>query len=297
MKNLLSILTLLLFVSQAQAQELNCQVTVIAPQVTNVDQSIFEAMEQNIEGFMNTRRWTNDNFDLEERIECNLQLTINEAQNQSIFQATLQVQSSRPIYNTDYNSPIFSANDGAVQFEFLQNSMIDFSLDQHRDNLSSVLAYYAYMIVGMDYDSFSLEGGTDYFLNAQNIVANAQNASEEGWRASENKTNRFWLVENILSQSFKPLRKCMYRYHRHGFDVLYHDSEGGRKEIADVLVGLRSVHKIKPSSYNIQMFLFAKSDEIVNLFQPTEHEEKVRVYNVLKLIDPGSISKYEKMMK
>ncbi|MFT5185562.1 MAG: hypothetical protein ACI84C_002710, partial [Flavobacteriales bacterium] len=192
---------------------------------------------------------------------------------------------------------LFSANDQDFQIEFLQNTMLQFSLDQHRANLSSILAFYAYLIIGLDYDSYADEGGTPHFLKAQTVVANAQNAGESGWKASEGNQNRYWLVENVLSQTFKPFRKCMYRYHRHGFDKMYADAESGRQEIADALIGLRNTHRIKPGNYNFQTFFFGKSDEIVNLFKPAPQEEKLRVYNVLKQIDPGNISKYEKMMK
>ena len=160
----------------ASAQELNCNVTVIAPQISNVDASRFEALEDGIREFMNGRRWTEDNFEFEERIECTLQLTISEAIGSTVFKGSMQVQSSRPVFNSDYNTAVLLVNDGDIQFEWLDNSNILFNPGQHRDNLSSLLAYYAYMILGMDYDTFSLEGGTPYFLQAQAIVANAQNA-------------------------------------------------------------------------------------------------------------------------
>lgn len=279
------------------AQELNCKVTVIAPQVALTDPALFNTMEEAIQNFMNGRKWTNDNFEFDERIDCNLQITISEANSSSKFSGSVQIQSSRPIYNSDYKTSLFSTNDQDFQIDFLQNTMLQFSLDQHRDNLSSILAFYAYLIIGLDYDSYEDEGGTPHLLKAQTIVANAQNAGEAGWKASEGNQNRYWLIENVLSQTFKPFRKCMYRYHRHGFDKMYVDPEGGRQEIADALIGLRNTHKIRPGNYNFQTFFFGKSDEIVNLFKPAPQEEKLRVYNVLKQIDPGNIPKYEKMMK
>ncbi|MCB0760877.1 MAG: DUF4835 family protein [Flavobacteriales bacterium] len=281
----------------SQAQELNCRVTVIAPQVAITDQSIFETMEESIANFMNGRKWTNDTFEFDERIECNMQITISEASTSSSFSGSIQVQSSRPVYNSDYKTALLSVNDQDFDIDFLQNTMIQFSIDQHRDNLSSILAFYAYLIIGMDYDSFAEEGGTEFLLKAQTIVANAQNTAVSGWKASEGNQNRYWLVENLLSQTFKPFRKCVYRYHRHGFDKMYNDVEGARAEIAEALIGLRNTNKIKPGNYNFQTFFYAKADEIVNLFKPAPQEEKLRVYNVLKQIDPGNIPKYEKMMK
>ncbi len=290
-------LAITLFISiTALSQELNCSVTIIAPQIANVEASRIENIESSIQEFMNGRRWTEDYYDLDERIECSMQITINEAPSQTTFRGSIQIQSSRPVYNSDYNTPIFTVNDNDFTFTFADNQIVQWSNDQHRDNLSSVLAYYAYIIIGMDYDTFSAEGGTDHYLMAQTIVANAQNAGESGWRASEGQRNRFWLVENILSQTFSPLRNCLYRYHRHGMDKLYSDPTSARNEIIEGLLALKEVHKVRPSSYNIQLFFVAKSDEIINLFTPAPAEEKERIISLLRLLDPGNIQKYDNMM-
>lgn len=279
-----------------RSQELNCSVSIIAPQISNVEADVFKTLEGVITEFMNTRKWTEDAFDIEERIECSMQLTISEAPTQTNFRGTLQIQSSRPVYHSDYKTPVFMVNDQDIEFSFAPNTFITFGLDQHRDNLSSLLAYYAFVILAFDYDSFAPEGGTEYFLKAQTVVANAQNAAESGWKASGSQKNRFWVIENILSQTFKPLRKAMYDYHRKGMDLAYEDPELARKNISDSIVALRNIHKIKPSSYNMQLFFLAKSDELVNLFGPAQQEEKLRLFNVLKTIDPGNISKYDKLI-
>ena len=276
-----------------RAQELNCTVTVIAPQISNVDVSRFDALEDGIREFMNGRRWTNDNFEFEERIECTLQLTVSEAIGSTVFKGSMQVQSSRPVFNSDYNTPVLLVNDGDIQFEWLDNSTILFNPGQHRDNLSSLLAYYAYIILGMDYDTFSLEGGTPHFLQAQAIVANAQNAGERGWKASQGKQNRYWLVENHLSQTFRPVRICLYNYHRKGLDVLFQDVEGGRLTIAESLIDMRSTNRIRPGSYNIQVFFLSKSDEIINIFSPAPDAERGRLLPILKQLDPGNIQSYD----
>ena len=276
-----------------RAQELNCTVTVIAPQISNVDVSRFDALEDGIREFMNGRRWTNDNFEFEERIECTLQLTVSEAIGSTTFKGSMQVQSSRPVFNSDYNTPVLLVNDGDIQFEWLDNSTILFNPGQHRDNLSSLLAYYAYIILGMDFDTFSLEGGTPHFLQAQAIVANAQNAGERGWKASQSKQNRYWLVENHLSQTFRPVRICLYNYHRKGLDVLFQDVEGGRLTIAESLIDMRSTNRIRPGSYNIQVFFLSKSDEIINIFSPAPDAERGRLLPILKQLDPGNIQSYD----
>jgi hypothetical protein len=299
MKNLLA--TLIIFLSLATvaaAQELKCQVSILPPQATQVDPTIFQTMKTTVEEFMNNRRWTNDTWRSEEKIECTILITIDQQISQREFKGTIQVNSSRPVYNSNYKTSVLSINDRDFQFTFQEGTLIQWSQDQHRDNLSSVLAFYAYLILGMDYDTFSLEGGTDYYLLCQTIVVNAQNASEAGWRAGDSRSqqNRYWLIENILSNTFKPLRECLYNYHRKGLDKLYTETANARKVIADALEGLRNIHKVRPSTYNMQVFFYSKSDEVVNLFKPVPVDEKTPVYNLCKLVDPGNITKYEKIM-
>ena len=282
--------------TSSSAQELNCRVQVIAPQIANVEGAIFEAMQESIQEFMNGRRWSNDEFVFEERIECTMQITISEAQTPTSFKGSIQVQSSRPVFNSDYNTPMLLVNDSDFEVIWDGSSMIQFSPDQHRDNLSSVLAYYAYMILGMDYDSMGLEGGTPYYLKAQTIVANAQNAGQSGWKASQGQQNRYWLVENMLSQTFRPVRNCLYYYHRMGLDILFDNTERGRLTMADALIEMRQTHRIRPSSYNLQLFFLAKSDEILKVFGPAPDAEKTRLLPVLKQMDPGNISKYDSIL-
>lgn len=278
------------------AQELNCRVQVIAPQIANIEASIFESLEENIQEFMNGRRWTNDEFEFEERIECTMQITISEAPSPTSFRGNIQVQSSRPVYNSDYNSAMLLVNDGNFEISWDGSSNIQFSIDQYRDNLSSILAYYAYMILGMDYDSMALDGGTAHYLKAQTIVANAQNSGPTGWKASQGNQNRYWLVENMLSQTFRPVRNCLYYYHRMGLDQLFEDVEAGRLAMADALIEMRQTHRIRPSSYNLQLFFLAKSDEILKVFGPAPEAEKTRLLPVLKQMDPGNISKYDSIL-
>lgn len=280
-----------------KSQELNCQVSILTPQIQGTQKRVYESLETSIADFLNSRKWTEDDFEIEERIEVTIQITINDQVSLTQFGGTIQIQSSRPVYNSDYKTPVFFVNDSDFDITYLENSLIQFSLDKHRDNLSSVLAFYAYMIIGMDYDSFELNGGTDYYLKAQQVVANAQIAGESGWRSNEGQKNRYWIVENILSQSFAPLRKCIYNYHRLGFDMLYTNLETARQTIGDALLELRRVHQIRPSSYNLQIFFYPKVDEIINLLQPAPEQEKIRIYDVLKLVDPGNIQDYERIMK
>jgi hypothetical protein len=299
MKKLLIFLLSFSFIGSINSQELNCDVSIIPPQVMISGPEIFETMENAIQEFLNGRKWTQDNWNQEERIDCTIQITIEQQVSQRDFKGTIQVGSSRPVYNSDQKSPVLSLNDRDFQFTFQENTLIQWSNDQHRDNLSSVLAFYAYLILATDYDTFAMEGGTDFYLMCQTIVSNAQSAPEAGWRGSEKgQQNRYWLIENILSQTFKPLRTCLYQYHRNGFDKLYSsDVPGARNVISEAILELKNIHKVRPSSYNLQVFFYAKADELVNLFKPVEVVEKQRVYDCLKQIDPGNINKYEGMMK
>lgn len=290
------LLCLLWISARGSGQELNCRIDVIAPQISNVEASIFESLEDQISEFVNGRKWTNDNFRLEERIECTMQITISDAPTPTSFKGSIQVQSSRPVYNSDYNTPLLLVNDSDFEIIWDGSSTIQFSPGQHRDNLSSILAYYAYMILGMDYDSFSMDGGTEHYLQAQAIVANAQSTGSSGWKAGQNQQNRYWLVENMLSQTFKPVRNCLYNYHRLGLDQLHDDVERARLTMADALIEMRATHRIRPSSYNLQLFFLAKSDEILKVFSPAPEVEKTRLLPVLKQMDPGNISKYDSIL-
>lgn len=289
-------LALVLQCSIARAQELNCTVNVLLPQQVNSPPSLFETMEKTIADFMNSRKWTKDNYTTEERIDCSLQITIEQQMDARTFKASLQVSSSRPVYNSDYKTPVLNLNDRDFQFTFQENTLIQWGLDQHRDNLSSTLAYYAHLIIGLDNDTFEMEGGTEQLLICQTIVTNAQTAPETGWQSTQKgQQNRYHLIENLLTQTFKPIRECLYNYHRHGMDKLFLDAAGARNTMTNALLGLKNIHKIKPSSYNMQVFFYAKSDEIVNIYKPTSPEERQVVVDLCKLIDPGNITKYDKL--
>lgn len=298
MKKIVSLFSFIIIINTLQAQELNCNVTIIQPQVILSDASIFQTMENTIEEFINNRKWSKDEWAQTERIDCNLQITIESQPSQRQFKGSIQVGSSRPVYNTDYKAPILNINDRDFEFTFQENTQIQWSIDQHRDNLSSVLAFYANMILAADYDTFSPEGGTEHYLICQTIVSNAQNAPEAGWKANERgQQNRYWLVENIITQTFKPLRDLAYNYHRKGMDKMFSDLIESRGVMTAALLELNSIHKIKPSSYNMQVFFYAKADEIISIYKPLPAAEKQPIYELLKKLDPGNISKYEKMMQ
>lgn len=296
MKKLLIIFFSLLVIDTF-GQELNCQVQVVAPTIQGSQRRIFESLETAVFNFMNNRKWTADKFEIEERIVCNIFININSLENNTNFAGSMQVISKRIVHNSDYETNLINLVDNDIQFTFLENTLLEFSPDLHKSNLTSILAYYAYLIIGMDYDTFSLEGGTPYYSLAQQIVSNAQNTPESGWKAFENTKNRYWIVENILHNSFKPMRKCLYDYHRNGLDMMYKNVNLGRSKVAQSIDQLKRVHQLRPLSYNMQIFFLAKSDEIVNIFSEAPSTEQNRVYATLELIDPGNLNKYNKMKK
>ncbi len=295
MKRLLSLFAILLLFASAHAQELNCRVQVVAPTVSNVEKRVLDGLRDAMRDFMNDRRWTSDKYDFDERVECNLLLTIDNINNNTLFEGKLQVQSNRIVFNSNYDSPILNLVDEDVSFSYQENTILEFQLDQHRSNLASILAYYAYVMVGMDYDTFALEGGTPHFTKAQQIVVNAQQSATPGWKAFENTKNRYWLVENVLHQSFKPLRQAMYDYHRNGLDKMYENANLGRAKITQGIASLRKVHQSRPLSYNMRLFFLAKADELINVYSEAPAAEKNSIFNDLQVLDPANISKYNSL--
>ncbi len=297
MRNSFSALFLLFTLGAVQAQEFNCKVSVIAPKIQSTPKRVFQSMETSITELMNTRRWTALNFSPKERIDCNMLLTINEQSAADRFSGTLQVIYSRPVFGSDYLSPVVDILDNNVQITFLENTQIDFNPERFSSNLSSIVAFYAYYILGVDADTYTPMGGTDLYAQAQTVVSNAQNASESGWKAFEDQKNRYWLVDNQLQGAFRPLRQFLYDYHRSGFDVMYTDMAKGRKACAAAIETLKAVHQAKPSSYNLQVLFNAKYNELVELFKGADPQERAKVYNTLQIIDPGHINQYMGMMK
>ena len=211
------------------------------------------------------------------------------------FKGNLQVQSFRPVFNSSLKSQVINLVDDNVEFSFQENSILRFTPDYFQNNLTSILAYYAYMIIGYDYDTFSLEGGTKYFSIAQQVVNNAQNATQSGWKGFEDNRNRYWLVDNVLHETFQPFRQTLYTYHRLGMDIMYDRIDEGRSNIVEALQSLYAVHRIKPLSYNSAVFFLAKNDELVNIFSKAPADQRTEVYEILEKLDPGNLSKYNKL--
>lgn len=298
MKRYIYLLGLFLISISGYTQELSCQIEVIYPQIQGVNPAIFQQLQDDIFEFMNDQKWTNDKFDIDERIQCSMILNITEATASSnTFRGELQVVSSRPVYNTDYSTPLMNIRDINVVFDYFQGTQYIYNPDQFQNNMVAILAYYAYMVIGYDYDSFSPKGGTPFFLQAQRIVQSAQGTAAPGWKAFEGDKNRYWLVEDILHKTFEPMRECLYEYHRLGMDNMSEKTQQSRQQMASSLQNFSQIHRIKPLSYNSQQFFLAKSDEIVSIFKEAPAPERNQMYELLSVVDPGNIAKYERMQK
>lgn len=293
---LLVILVFLLGLIKARAQELNCTVQINSQNVTTVDRKVFETLQTAIFDFMNNTRWTNDIFKNEERIDCSLFINVNQALSSDEFQATITVQSRRPVYKSSYFTPVLSFEDKDFTFKYVELQQLEFSENAFTSNLTSALAFYAYLIIGLDYDTFAPEGGTPYFQKAQNIVNNAGNTTHQGWKAYESNRNRYWLAENLLNANFKIMRRTLYAYHRKGLDAMHTDIETGRNEIFTSLEQLQTVFNLAPGAFLLQVFFNAKVDEIVNIFSQAFPETKNKVVTLVNQIDPAHSNKYQKIV-
>ena len=280
----------------ASAQEMNCQVQVLTNQIQTSDRKVFETLQQSLFEFVNNRRWSSDQYLQHERIECSMLINITERISTDEFKATIQIQSRRPVFSTSYNSPLLNYIDKEFTFRYVEFQPLDYNETQFLTNLTSVVSYYVYIFLGFDYDSFSPDGGTPYFQKAQNIVNQAQNAVETGWKAFEGTQNRYWLTEEITNPQFKPLRECMYQYHRKGLDAMSEKVAPARAQILEALKKLRKVNQDKPGSFALQVFFLAKSDEIINIFSQANPDEKNQVITLLAEIDPANYNKYEMIM-
>jgi hypothetical protein len=295
----LLILILLMIPGFLLSQELNCNVQVSAQKIQGSNRQMFENMQRDIYEFMNNTVWTNHVFSYSERIDCNILINIISQLSADEFSGTIQIQLRRPVYNTTYNSTVLNFIDNNFRFRYVEFQPLEFDPTTHRSNLVSVLAYYAYIILGFDYDSFSPEGGTELFQMAEKIVINAQNTPETGWKpydGSRNR-NRYWLVKNVLDDEYKEVRQFIYEYYINGMDRMESRVSEARISIVESLRLIQDVYRNKPDPfmYLIQVVMEAKSDEIINVFSEAFPEEKSRVVQILTEIDPANKSKYEKI--
>ena len=299
LKKLFVALLLVILARTAISQEFLCKVQIQYDQIQGVDPSVFESMEKSIFEFMNNRKWSQNNFKISERIEATMIFTIKGAeQGGDKFSGTLNVVLQRPIYGTDYNSVVINLVDNNVSFSYTPHQTMEYADNTFSDNLTQILAYYAYLMLGLDFDTFSLEGGTQYYEKAMAVVQVAQNTNFKGWQAFETPPrNRYHLVENLLNPSYNGIRKLLYEYHRKGLDVMAEDMDKGRTAITASLQNLKSVYDKRPGLYSLQVILEAKRQEIINIYREASPAEKVAMVNIMSAVDPPNGSRYEEVNK
>lgn len=274
------------------AQEILCNLQVNHQQVQGTDVQIFETMETALVEFINNKRWTGYDFKTEERIECSMVITITERPSTNNFKARLNIVASRPIFGTTYNTTLLNYLDENFDFEYVEFQSIEYVENQYISNISSLIAYYIYFIMALDFDTFSPNGGSQFFEKAELVVNAAQDAPYAGWNSFESQRNRYWLVENYLNQAYSDLRTFLYQYHRQGLDIMSEKTDEGRATIAQSLNLLKNINDEQPSLFAMQLLIDAKKDEIVNIFKQGKPDEKDNVIEIMKDVDPSNSSTY-----
>lgn len=287
----------------ADGQELQARFSVITSKVsTQVDKKVFLTLQTALTNFLNNRRWTNDAFQPSERIQCNFLLTIEQDLGNNVYKGKLTVQAARPVYNTSYDSPLLNFLDDNIVFRYVEFQPVEFNENRVQGNdplvanITAILAYYANMIIGLDYNSFSLRGGDSYFQKAWNIVNNAPESRDiTGWKSFETLRNRYWLAENLNSSRFNLVHDAIYSYYRSGMDIFYENEDAGRNGLLNSLNFLNTINSENPNSMILQVFFQGKSNELVKVFSKGTAEQKTRAKDILMKVDISNTSAYKEL--
>jgi hypothetical protein len=290
MRNTLLIF-LLLIVSKIYAQELNCSLVVNAQQTGNENVQVFKTLEKQLNEFVNNITWTNKSFKPQERINCSMVITIQNYDS-DLFQGTLQIQSSRPVFNSSYSTPVYSFNDRDFTFRYLEFQNLVFNPNQFESNLVSVLAFHIYMILGLDADSFQLHGGDDHFKQAQTILNFSQQENYKGWKVEDGNQTRYILIDNMLSPTFEEFRTAMYAYHLKGLDEMSTNPKKGKAQISDAIQELNAMNSRRPNSFLMRVFFDAKAQEIQDIFSDGPSVDITDLVSILTKIAPTHASKW-----
>ena len=296
MKHILIICAFLSVFARGMAQEFNVSVQVTSPQVEGSEKKIFETLQQDLFDFVNNTKWTNYLYKPEERIEGTILITIDQRSGED-FKGKMNLALRRPVYKASYNSALFNYLDRDFDFKYVEFQPLEYSDNVFESNLTSSIAFYLYLYLGLDGDSFSKNGGSPYYAKAQNIVNMGQNAREKGWKAFESQKNRYWLIENLTNPAYSSVREAMYRYHRLGLDLMADDVEAGRAGINESLELLRKANRERPGLFILQLFLEAKRDELINIYSQASPMDKTQAVNILKEIDPANSNRYQKILE
>jgi hypothetical protein len=268
-----------------------------ANKLGGADQQLYQSMQAAINEFVNNRKWTSDTYQFQERISFSMNIVLDERLSVNQFKATVQIQSNRPVFNSGYTTVMLNYTDPDWIFEYTEFQPLEFDINMHQSNLTSMLAFYVYTVLGLDYDTFGLMGGQEFHQKAKQIVNNAQNAQEMGWRQSQSLRNRYWLNENLTNSSYRNFREFLYTYHRQGLDVMSKPDNmfQARMKTTEAIEKLHQLYKSKPGSVILPLFLKGKVNEIVGIYQPATPAEKAKVLNFLTEMDPLNAQEYQKI--
>lgn len=291
---ILSLLLLLCCGIPLKAQELNCSVEINSSKIEGTDKSPFEELQEAITEYINTRKWTNAQFAVNEKIECRLFFTISKYEDEK-FTGDLQVQLSRPVYNSTYTTPLLNFKDTKIEFTHRRGEPLNYNESAWEDNLTGILNYYVNLFLALDFDSFSPLGGQPYFDRLASIVQMAQSSGETGWRAFEDTKNRSAVLSSYTDASTSGIRELMYTYHRKGLDEMVTSPDKGRAAITESLKHLQKIHSVSPMSVALSIFKDTKLDELVNVYSMAPETERTDVYNLLKDIYPTETERLEKI--
>jgi len=284
----------------AFSQELDCTVLINSEKIQTTEKSVFETMKRDITNFLNGQKWTSDAFNPEERIKCTVYITLMDGNvTTGAYTATIQVQAVRPVFNTNYESTLLNYLDKDFNFQYLPSQQLYFNENSYSSNLTSMLGYYAYIILGLDYDSFSKLGGSPYFEKARNVLNAALFSAENGgWDEKvSNGGGRYWLQENLNHQLFRPFREGFYKYYRFGMDTFIENADTSRTIILDFLKGIKQVNSLKPASLMVGIFFTTNSDELINIFSKGNQKVKEEAFSLLRELDPRNSEKYLKIIR
>lgn len=282
--------------SELLSQEVLCNVRVIPDKEIQIsDRQKLQTLQKSVREFVNNRKWTNEVFIEEERIEFNISFNILSKVSTDRYAGTLQIQYSRPVFNSSYYSPILNYLDDEIEFDYIETQPLDYNENTHESNLSAILSYYTYIIIGLDYSTFSPNADNIYLQKAKKIVENAQSAPEGGWKAFESNKNRYWLAEELLDAKYSSFHDVLYNYHRQGLDIMNEDNEKGRGFVSESIESMRKIKQLNPTAFILQLFFNSKADEISNIYSNAYQDEKNRVYKLLTELDPSNLNKYNKI--
>ncbi|MCA0397906.1 MAG: DUF4835 family protein [Bacteroidetes bacterium] len=297
--------TLLLTFNKAGAQELQARVMVIASQVgTKVDKKVFVSLQNALTNFLNQRKWSKDIYQQNEKINCSFVINLTTAGDNNVYGGSLTVQAARPVFNSNYQSPLINYMDDDFAFRYVEFQTIDFNdnrvsgNDPLASNLTAALAYYVYMILGLDGDSFALKGGEPYFQKAQNIVTNAPDSRELiGWKAFDGRRNRYWLMENLTNTRYTLIHDAMYGYFRQGLDQFYEKEASARKGVLAALQQLNTLNSDIPNTMFVNFFFQSRSQELARMFKKSPPEEKNQALDILSRLDISNANYYKQELK